>query len=915
MKYVAICKALYEYKAQNHQELSFNTDDILYILENSDPDWYKAQLKTPPEQDVGPIGLVPSNYIEKIHSIGTVKALYDYNAQSVEEVSFKENETLSLYEKDDPDWYVVEKENGDIGLAPSNYIQEQSVPTTTTTAVTAVTATKAPTCDPKWAIALFDFKAESKEETNLVENEQVLITDYVNSTDWWTIQHKDGSSGIVPATYVKFQQDNSDKRVQEAERKRLEEQKRQELEIKRKQDYEIRDRERQRELQEINRQRELEQKERERQAEMDRRRKLQEEAKQKEIEAKRQAAASTNSPQLGSPRRSQIPAPPPPSTHTDPTKPDPAKVRLWTDRTGAFKVEAQLLLCANGKIRLFKTNGVKIDVPTEKMCIEDLRYIEQETGLKLTDDNIPLAQLTRFNWFDYFKRANLPHKACLEYAPVFEANKLTENDVERLTHRQMKMLGMSERHVQRIQRFVETNRAEPPSDDESGVVKPKPKIKKTVTFGTVSYIDDLGYDDDDDEHDRQWQIEQDERLARQLQNQEEKSNHVTLHRRGTGRPTPSHNAPRGVDSTVLTPQIFEPLKPAPVPLQSQQSTREIETIKPVTVPAVPTKQALSTSGFDDDAWVPRTSPSMASNRLQSASAVPQKTSPSSQKSLVDPQLLAKWSGSPALASANARPVPPPPTMLNRNQIPLNQSMPNLHQNPGSILHQQNSSMTSLPSNLQQNNSTASLPNNHFVHSNSMSILPVQHASSFSGYQQQIENANFSPAPQHQQSMINLNGPSNNSFMQSASMPSQLAMSTSLPPPITPQHLQPQMTGASRNWANATPDNPFGGRGGGGGGSSPMLQQQQMAPSPSIQFQQQTVPSPNVPFQPQPQPQQLFSVQPQSTGFVGQSFNQMNSILDANDKYAVFKTIDTSAPSVFNNNNQQQQQQQQQRYYY
>ncbi|OAD07596.1 hypothetical protein MUCCIDRAFT_126132, partial [Mucor lusitanicus CBS 277.49] len=56
------------------------------------------------------------------------------------------------------------------------------------------------------------------------------------------------------------------------------------------------------------------------------------------------------------------------------------KVRMWTDRTGAFKVEAQFLSCANGKIRLFKTNGVKIDVPTQKMCIEDLKYIEQETG-------------------------------------------------------------------------------------------------------------------------------------------------------------------------------------------------------------------------------------------------------------------------------------------------------------------------------------------------------------------------------------------------------------------------------------------------------------------------------------------------------------------------------------------------------
>ncbi|OAD76789.1 hypothetical protein PHYBLDRAFT_95683, partial [Phycomyces blakesleeanus NRRL 1555(-)] len=59
------------------------------------------------------------------------------------------------------------------------------------------------------------------------------------------------------------------------------------------------------------------------------------------------------------------------------------KVRTWTDRTGAFKVEAQYLAIHAGKIRLHKINGVKIDVPVQKMCAEDLYFIESETGMKL----------------------------------------------------------------------------------------------------------------------------------------------------------------------------------------------------------------------------------------------------------------------------------------------------------------------------------------------------------------------------------------------------------------------------------------------------------------------------------------------------------------------------------------------------
>jgi hypothetical protein len=74
--------------------------------------------------------------------------------------------------------------------------------------------------------------------------------------------------------------------------------------------------------------------------------------------------------------------------------PDPVKTRWWTDSTGTFKVEAQFIGCSQDKIRLFKTNGVKIEVPMEKMCMDDLKYIEQETGQKLIE-NLPLAHLTK----------------------------------------------------------------------------------------------------------------------------------------------------------------------------------------------------------------------------------------------------------------------------------------------------------------------------------------------------------------------------------------------------------------------------------------------------------------------------------------------------------------------------------------
>ena len=154
-----------------------------------------------------------------------------------------------------------------------------------------------PLSEAKWAIALYSFTPESAEETKLEEHEQVLVTDHSTSKDWWTIEHKDGAAGLVPANYIKFQDEyEADLLKEEQENKMKNETASQQAlatqEKQRKGEVESRAKERQKELAERDYRKEQEDKENARQQEVERRRKMQEEAKQKEIDAKRQATVS-----------------------------------------------------------------------------------------------------------------------------------------------------------------------------------------------------------------------------------------------------------------------------------------------------------------------------------------------------------------------------------------------------------------------------------------------------------------------------------------------------------------------------------------------------------------------------------------------------------------------------------------------
>ncbi|EMD40860.1 hypothetical protein CERSUDRAFT_44023 [Gelatoporia subvermispora B] len=127
--YLAVLKASYDYEPQPdaEEELAIKENQLLFLLERTDDDWWKVKVKTDSQDEEGASGLIPAAYVEPAEHISVVKALYDYEAQQPTELNLKEDEVLYVYVKDD-DWLLVRSESQDdrIGYVPGNYVEEVS---------------------------------------------------------------------------------------------------------------------------------------------------------------------------------------------------------------------------------------------------------------------------------------------------------------------------------------------------------------------------------------------------------------------------------------------------------------------------------------------------------------------------------------------------------------------------------------------------------------------------------------------------------------------------------------------------------------------------------------------------------------------------------------------------------------------
>ncbi|KAI0165955.1 hypothetical protein GGR57DRAFT_144557 [Xylariaceae sp. FL1272] len=260
------------------------------------------------------------------------------------------------------------------------------------------------------------------------------------------------------------------------------------------------------------------------------------------------------------------------STSSKP-KPDPAKVRSWTDRSKSFSVEAQFLGLKEGKINLHKMNGVKIAVPLAKMSIEDIEYVERTTGISLDEDK-PLSEVKRrkstrsppvnanknipsshigasiesgkpdYDWFQFFLSCDVAVGLCERYAQAFSRDSMDESVLPDVDASILRNLGLREGDIIKVMRtldkkFNRDSKKKSASEAEEGGLFSGPG-------GT-------------------------------LRNNTRK-----------GRPAPAVQASDVVDAKAFS-QSPKDAESRPKPSKSPDTSR-------------PTAHEKATSGFDDDAW-------------------------------------------------------------------------------------------------------------------------------------------------------------------------------------------------------------------------------------------------------------------------------------------------------------------------
>ncbi|XP_054461545.1 F-BAR and double SH3 domains protein 2-like [Anoplopoma fimbria] len=157
--YPLTCKVLYSYKASQPDELTIDEQEMLEVIEDGDmEDWVKARNKT------GNVGYVPEKYLQfptsnsllsMLQSLATldarshtssnstepelhsgcingdtnmiyVRALYDYEGQAEEELSFSEGAVIRLLNRDTQtdDGFWEGELNGRVGVFPSVLVED-----------------------------------------------------------------------------------------------------------------------------------------------------------------------------------------------------------------------------------------------------------------------------------------------------------------------------------------------------------------------------------------------------------------------------------------------------------------------------------------------------------------------------------------------------------------------------------------------------------------------------------------------------------------------------------------------------------------------------------------------------------------------------------------------------------------------
>lgn len=310
----------------------------------------------------------------------------------------------------------------------------------------------------KKGVVLYDFMAQGDDEVTVGEGDEVVVLDDTKSEEWWNVRRlKNGKEGVVPSSYIEItgtinveppSRSGVNAGLSPVEQNRLEEE---------------------RLAKEA--------------ARADRAKKAAEQARaQREVTLPERDSSLADEEHRSSKKDKRSSK----SSGKPRSAPDQSKVRTWTDHSGSFKVDAQFLGVADGKIHLHKVNGVKIAVPVSKMSQPDLDYVEKvthepiediipvadlikmkrrnqqsessRTGATIERDRSPSSQVNKppeYDWFDFFLTAGVGPHQCERYAQAMVKDSMDESVLSDIKIETLRTLGLREGDAIKVMKYLD----------------------------------------------------------------------------------------------------------------------------------------------------------------------------------------------------------------------------------------------------------------------------------------------------------------------------------------------------------------------------------------------------------------------------------------------------------------------------
>lgn len=214
--------ALHDFPAEQADDLSLTSGEIVYLLEKIDAEWYRGKCRNQ-------TGIFPANYVKVVVDIPEGRggkresfsshcakgrrciARFEYIGDQKDELSFSEGEVIVLTGYVNEEWGRGEIRDR-TGIFPLNFVElVEDHPTSGANILSTKVPPKTKNEDPgsnsqdssppgEWCRALHSFTAETSEDLAFKRGDRILILERLDS-DWYR-GRLHGKEGIFPAVFV-----------------------------------------------------------------------------------------------------------------------------------------------------------------------------------------------------------------------------------------------------------------------------------------------------------------------------------------------------------------------------------------------------------------------------------------------------------------------------------------------------------------------------------------------------------------------------------------------------------------------------------------------------------------------------------------------------------------------------------------